>query len=170
MQTVTKKTLEIALANRINEAEAELRALKSVAINSDHKTLTNKAVWAEVEGVEAKIGDYLGIGKALYIYYQYRKDGVFMSTQKLDITAYTYNNPDGTEIGTIGIMRQSRTMTPAELQEVLNATILGREISLGKLKMDLGNADKIIKTYNKHAQALNELLDGVTWATRGVLK
>ena len=57
----TKDTLEQALAKRINESEAELEALKAVTINTTHKTLTNRAV------EHGRIGDYIGINKALFV-------------------------------------------------------------------------------------------------------
>lgn len=165
MHTITKEQLEQALAHRINEAEAELQALKAVAINTNHKTLTNRAVWSERDGVSVKIGDYSSIGKALYVYYQ-----AGHRYQSTDITAYTYNNPDGTEIGVEGFVRISRTLTPAELQKSLDDIIEGRKKSLKGLKADLVNAEKIVSKHNKIANDLTALENSVTWATRGVMR
>lgn len=170
MHTITKEQLEQALAHRINETEAEISALQSVIINTKHNTLTNRAVSSTAESVSVKVDDYIGIGKALYIYYQFRKDGVYMSNQKIDITAYTYNNPDGTEIGTEGIMRISRTMTPAELQIEVDKVIEYRKKSLKELKTDLVNASKIVSKHNKIVNDLTALENSVTWATRGVMR
>lgn len=156
---VTTKELQDVLATRINEAEAELEALKAVTINTEHKTLTNKAITG------GRIGDYIGIGKALFV--SYKSYNRYMST---DLLAYSYENPDGTEIGTNGMIRISRTMTPLELKSSLDKFIASREISLKSLKVDLINAAKIVAKYNRLSAQLNELLDGTTWATRGVLK
>lgn len=159
MNTITAKDLQTVLANRINEAEAELEALKAVTINTGHKTLTNKAVTG------GRIGDYIGIGKALFVSYQsYHR---YMST---DLVAYTYTNPDGTEIGVNGFIRTSRTLTPTELRERLDDLIASRASDIGYLKADLVNATKIVAKYNKMAEQMETFRDGLTWATRGVLK
>lgn len=168
---VTKEQLEQALTHRINQAQAELRALKAVTINTKHKALTNRTITTDgIDGVSARIGDYSSLGKALYVYYQFRKDGVYLSNEMTDITAYTYQNPDGTEIGSEGGLRTSRTMTPIELKTVLDGVIAGREVGLNNLKADLVNAKAIVSTYNTLAKQMNELLDSTTWATRAVLK
>jgi len=157
--SIESSTLKNELATRINEVEAELEALEKVTINTNHKTLTNRTV------ENGRIGDYIGIGKALFV--SYKSYNRYMST---DITAYTYEDENGQELGTNGIMRISRTMTPLELHTALDKVIEGRKESLKKLKLDLVNADRIVKKYNKLATQMNELTEGLTWATRAVLK
>lgn len=156
---ITTKELQNTLATRINEAEAELAALKAVTINVEHKTLTKKAV------TNGRIGDYLSLGKALYVDYQVNHRYLHM-----DINAYTYENPDGTQIGTDGFLRISRTMTPLELKESLDKAIASREVSLAALKLDLVNAKRITAKYNRLSEQMDELRNGLSWAARGVLK
>ena len=157
--TTTKEHLEQKLAARINETEAELEALKAVTINTKHRTLTNRAVTG------GRISDYLGIGKALYIsFYSGHR------FQTIDITAYTYYNPDGTEIGVDGIMRKSRTMTPAELADQVADLIKHREHDLRAYKHDLVNAGEIAEQWEALEQRRRDLLGGVTWATREALR
>ena len=155
----TVKELQTVLAGRINETEAELEALKAVQINTSHKTLTSRAVTG------GRIGDYLGIDKALYVSYQ--AGHRYMS---FDMIAYSYAHPDGSEIGVNGGLRISRTVSPAELRDNLDKVIAGREASLLQLKTDLVNADKIIAKYNRLAEQMSQLLDSTSYATRGVLK
>lgn len=150
---ITKESLEQTLSARINKAESELTALKAVTINTKHKSLTNRTI------ENGRIGDYIGIGKALYV--DYWADHRYLTT---DITAYVYTG----EVD--GYLRVSRTMTPTELRETLDDMITGREASLLELKADLTNAKQIITKYNTLAKQLDDLLDSVTWATRSVLK
>lgn len=157
MRTITRQEVEQTLAKRINEAEAELEALKGVTINTNHKTLTNKAV----DG--GRIGDYIGIGKALYI--NYFADRNYKTT---DITAYSYTDENGNEIGSEGGLRISRTITPLELRKLLDSVIEERAKSLKALKLDLVNASKIVTKHNKLAEQLEALENSVTWATRSV--
>lgn len=157
----TTENLQHVLAKRINEEEAEIKALEGVKINTKHKALTNRTV----EGEGARVGDYIGLGKALYV--SYRSNNKYMST---DLIAYTYNNPDGTEIGSAGGLRTSRTMTPLELQTSLIKMIEGRKASLIELKKDLANAKRIVAKFNKINEQIESFNNSVTWATRSELK
>ena len=162
---VSTDTLKEVLATRIEEAEAELRALKAVAINNKHKALNNRSVWSEIDGVNVRVGDYLSIGKALYVSYQ-----VNQRYYTTDITAYSYVDEDGKELGVEGYRRISRTITPIELQKVLDSVILNRKDGIKVLKHDLANANTIIKKYNALSDKLENLRDSLSWASRGVLK
>jgi len=157
--TIKLDTLKNALTQRIAESEAELEALKKVTINTGHKKLTNKTV------ENARIADYMGINKALYIDYRYNHR--YVSTPYV---AYTYNNPDGTEIGVDGMRRKSRTMTPLELRGMLDGVIESREQSLVAMRYDLENAGTFVTEYNKLITDLNNLTEGVTWATREAIR
>lgn len=159
MNTITLSTLQQGLTARINQAEAELAAIKNVKINTAHKKLTN----ATIEN--ARLADYLNIGKALCI--SYSIDGQY---KMLDITAYTYEDENGQEIGSNGCIRISRTVTPTEAQTIINGVILGREKTLESYKLDLVNASKIVTKYNKIAESLADLENSISWATRSLLK
>lgn len=149
------------LEKRIIENTAELEALKGVKIDTKHKTLTNKAI----SGEGARIGDYIGIGKALYVSYAVKyKDG-HTKYDKRDITAYTYNNEDGTEIGTIGIMRQSRTMTPSELNDVLIDIKDGLASTIGCLQSEYRRAESIAKKHNALVAKITEFNAGLSYAS-----
>jgi len=162
---VTQEKLEQTLAARINEAEAELGALESVIINTDHKTLTNRAVSVDDDMVRARIGGYLGDRKALYVSYEHNH-----SYKTFNLIVYTYNNPDGSEIGVEGIMRIWRKLTPLELRELLDELIAGRRKDLRAIKVDFVHAKQITANYNRLAEQMNQLLSDVTSATRGVLQ
>lgn len=149
---------------RIRETRALITALEVVKINTAHKTLTNKAV----EGGD--IGDYLGIGKALYVSYSYTRLGGGTSYERHNITAYDYNNPDGTPIGTHGIQRISRTVTPAELAERVADAIEQRRDYLGGLEADLYNIEQTHAQYVALATEMNALMDSVEGVTAGALR
>lgn len=156
---VTKEKLEQELTACINETESELTALKAVKINTKHKTLTNRAV----DG--GTIGDYIGIGKALYVNYMADRNH-----RTLDVTAYTYLDENGEELGVDGMLRISRTMTPSELQDTLNLVIESREATLKSLKIDFVKAGRIVEKYNKLASQINDLKEASSWVVRNVLK
>lgn len=159
MKTITLEALQQNLARRINESEAELEALKRVTINTNHKALTNRSV------ENGRIGDYMGIGKALYISYQFEHR--YLS---FDMIAYSYEDEAGNELGSTGWRRNSRTLTPAELKSALDDVITKRRAALHDLKVDLVNAPKFVKRWNKLAEQHEALVDSVTWATREVIR
>lgn len=150
---------------RIAQTEAELQALKGVTINTKHKTLTNRAI----DGPGARIGDYIGIDKALYVSYYADESATGGSSRHYmsrDITAYTYNNPDGSEIGVDGCMRISRTMTPAELNDVLQSIIAGLANNLTALRREKMRAETIAKQHNRLVDQLKKFNDSVSYASK----
>lgn len=162
---ITPEQIRINVQRRINEAEAELQALKGIKINTKLSTLTNRAVTGE--GV--RIGDYIGINKALYVSYKYDDSADGGSSTRYtsrDITAYTYTNPDGTEIGSEGYTRISRTLTPAELAEVVRDIIEGVALNIGDLRSEYRRAGSIAKKHNALADRINEYNDGVSYASK----
>lgn len=166
----TTEELLRALNSRIAEHEAEIRALKSVAINGKHKTLTNRAVSSEVEGVNARIGDYIGINKALFVSYQVKYLDGYTKYESATINAYSYDDEQGNEIGNHGIQRISRVITPVELQAELDKLIAMRKKELVLLKNDAKNAAKLVREFNAIADKVNAFEDKLTWAARAVLK
>jgi hypothetical protein len=83
-----------------------------------------------------------------------------------EITAYTYNNPDGSEIGTEGMMRISRTYTPAELAEVLKDVIEGKAEHVGVLESEHRRAEEIAKQHNEIAGAVEKFNSSVSYASK----
>lgn len=152
MKTITVSELEQRLTKEIDLQETELQAICAVNINTTHTKLTNRAI----DG--ARLGDYIGIGKALYI------------CSGVDVLAYTYKNSDGSEIGTIGMQRISRTMTPQELHDAIDRDIKNREESLKTLKKDLNNVRSIVRENNALAEKFLNLVGSVSWVTRGLMR
>ncbi len=166
----TTEQLLSVLDGRIAEHEAELSALKAVAINGNHKTLTNRAVWSEVDGVNTRIGDYLGINKALFVSYSVKYLDGHTKYESSTINAYSYDDEQGKEIGSNGMHRISRTITPVELQAELDKLIAMRKKELELLNNDAKNAAKLVREFNAIADKVNAFEDQLTWATRSVLK
>lgn len=160
----TAERLKTALAERLADDRAELAALEAVTINTKHKTLTNRAV----EG--ARLGDYIGIGKALYISYYVEQPNGAKHYKSRDVTVYTYQNPDGSEIGTEGISRISRTMTPTEARAELDRVIEQKRESINDIMEDYLQADKLGAKYDKLNGELEQFMDGLSWAARGILR
>ena len=157
------ETIKSKIEERMNETRALITALEGVKINTAHKTLTNKAV----EG--GKVDDYLGIGKALYVSYSYAHNGV-TAYERHPIAAYDYNNPDGTPIGTDGIQRIIRTITPAELARLVSDAVKQRREYLKKLEADMAGIEQTHARYNALAIEINKLLDSVEGVTAGALQ
>jgi hypothetical protein len=154
-----RKNLKI----EITEKESELQALKGVKINTKHKTLTNAAI----SGKGARIGDYLSIGKALYVSYVVDHSASGGSGRKYmtrDITAYSYFDEKGHEIGSNGMVRISRTLTPTELFEVLRDVKDSIEMALRGLKSEYRRADSIARKHNTLIQKINEFNDSLSYA------
>ena len=158
------ETVKSKIEARMNETRAIITALEGVKINTAHKTLTNKAV----EGGE--IGDYLCIGKALYVSFSYTRHNGGTSYERRDISAFDYNNPDGTPIGTEGMQRISRTITPAELAERVADTIQQRREYLEKLEADMAGIEQTHARYTELAIEMNALMDSVEGVTAGALQ
>jgi len=95
--TITAEQIRKNLQQHIAEDTAELIALKNVKIDTKHNKLTNRAV----EG--ATVFNYLDIDKAIRVPYQIKFADGHIRYASREIIAYTYNNPDGSEIGTEGI-------------------------------------------------------------------
>jgi hypothetical protein len=162
---VTKEQVEQSVSKAINETEAELRALKAITINVEHKKLTNKAVQSELDDVSVRVGDYV-VNKALYISYRSYNRYLISTT----IAAYAYEDEQGNSLGSIAGLKTSRTLTPTELQDSLDKVIEGRKELLSRLKSDLVAAQYIVDTYNDLNGRMNELLKGLTSAVTTVLK
>ena len=158
------ETVKSKIEARMNETRALITALEGVKINTAHKTLTNKAV----EGGE--VGDYLGIGKALYVSYSYARHNGGTAYERHEIPAYAYNNPDGTPIGTEGIQRISRTITPAELARLVSDVVKQRREYLEKLESDMAGIEQTHARYTALAVEINELMDSVEGVTAGALQ
>lgn len=158
MNKITVSQLQNKLNERINDVSAEIDALKAVKINTSHKTLTNRAI------ENGTIGDYLSIGKALFISYQ--SDYRYQTTT---INAYSYEDENGQELGSDGFRRISRTITPLELKASLDQVIGYRENDLAGYKNDLKRAESIVFEHNNIVDRAEKLSNGVTWATRSLL-
>lgn len=161
---ITANKVRENIKARIAENQAELDALKGVTIDTKQKTLSNRAI----SGKGTIIGDYIGLGKALYINYTIDKPkdgGSYTSYTKRDITAYSYYNPDGSEIGTNGCMRISRTITPAELNDILTDVKDGLASTIGNLQSEYRRATSIAKKHNALVAKINEYNDGLSYAS-----
>lgn len=160
----TTQRLKTTLAERLADDRAQLEALKAITIKTTHKALTNRSI----EG--ARLGDYIDIGKALYISYYVENGSGYKQYKSRDITVYTYQNPDGSEIGAEHGLRISRTMTPTEARAELDRIIDGLQESITSIEADYKQADKIAAKYDKLSDQMESFLDGLTWASRGALK
>jgi len=158
--TITAEQIREKLGMRIAEHEAELKALKGVKIDTKHKTLTNRAI----SGEGARIGDYIGINKALYVSYVV-EHGHSCKYMNRDITAYSYYDENGQELGTKDYTRISRTITPAELATVVRDVMDGLASTIGQLKSEYKRADAIAKKHNKLVEQLKAFNDGVSYAS-----
>jgi len=161
---ITKEVIREKLGLRIAEAEAELEALKGVKINTDHKVLTNRAI----SGKGARIGDYIGIGKALYVSYTVdhsKYGGSPMKYMSRDITAYSYYDENGAELGSKECLRISRTITPAELAVIVQDVKDGLASAIGDLKSEYRRADSIARKQNALVDKIDEFNKSVSYAS-----
>lgn len=158
--TITATEIRKNLDARLAEERAELEALKAVKINVRHNVLTNRAI----DG--ATVFNYLDINKAIRVSYTVQTPEGGRRYCSREITAYTYNNPDGSEIGTNGIMRISRTYTPAELAEVLRDIIESKAEFIGTLESEHNRAEEIAEQHNVLAEQINKFNDGVSYASK----
>lgn len=159
--TITKEQIREKLAARIAENEAELKALKGIKIDASHKVLTNRAV----SGENARIGDYIGLGKALFVFYSVEyKDGHSRHFTR-DITAYSYEDENGQEIGSSGGLRISRTITPAELAVIIQDIKDGLASNITNLKSEYRRADTIAKKHNALVEKIEAFNDGLSYAS-----
>lgn len=158
---ITAEQIRKNLENRITENEAELKALKGVKIDTKQKTLTNRAI----SGEGARIGNYLDINKALYVSYAIKyKDGHTRYASR-DITAYSYTDENGQEIGSKNFIRTSRTITPAELAEILQDVKDGLASTIGDLRSEYRRAESIAKKHNVLVEKIKQFNDGLTYAS-----
>jgi hypothetical protein len=163
--TITPEQIRNNLQKRITETKAELQALKGVHIDTKHKTLTNRAITGE----GARIDDYIGIGKALYVSYVIKyKDGSMRYASR-DITAYSYQKEDGSEIGAKDGLRISRTITPAELQVILQDVKDGLASLVGELESEYRRAASIAKKHNALVDKINEFNKDLSYASEAQL-
>lgn len=160
--SITTEQVRKNLQKRIDEYTAELEALKGVTINTKLATLTNRAI----SGPGARIGDYIGIGKALYVSYSIKySDGHTRYTSR-DITAYSYYDEQGQEIGTSGIQRISRTITPKELQVILQDVTEGLASAIGDLQSEYRRANTIAKQHNALVGKIEQFNKSVSYASK----
>jgi hypothetical protein len=162
---ITAERIRTSLQKRLDEETAELEALKNVSINTDHKTLTNRAI----TGDGARIGDYLGINKALFVSYIVAYSDGSKRYASRDITAYSYYDEAGKEIGANGCIRISRTITPAELADILRDVIESKAEFIGTLQSEFKRAETIAKKHNALVKQINEFNDSVSYASEAQL-
>jgi len=149
------------LQKRIDEDGAELAALQGVKINTDHKTLTNKAV----TGDGARIGEYLGINKALYLSYAIKYIDGHIRYDSTNFIAYSYEDENGAELGTVGCVRISRTVTPKELAETVRGIIEAKKQAIAKLKSDYRRAETIAKQQNALIDKIDKFNNTTSYAS-----
>ena len=142
--------------------------LETVKSKIEARMNETRALITALEGGE--IGDYLCIGKALYVNYSYARHNGGTAYERHNITAYSYNTPDGTPIGTHGIQRILRTITPAELAESVADAIQYRREYLEKLKADMAGIEQTHARYTELAIEMNALMDSVEGVTAGALQ
>ena len=158
--TITVQEIRKNLDARLAEERAELEALKAVKVNTKHNVLTNRAI----EG--ATVFNYLDINKAIRVSYVVETPEGGRRYCSREITCYSYNHPDGSEIGTNGILRISRTMTPAEVAEQLRDIIEGKAEFIGTLESEHRRAEEIAEQHNALAEQINKFNDGVSYASK----
>lgn len=156
------KTLEQVQADfneRKADAVAKLAAWEKVTINASHKALTARAI----EG--ARIGDYLSIGKALYITYsvghRYYTD---------NMAVYSYTAEDGGSLGSDGILKNSRTLTPREASELVSEHVEKLRQYVADLETDTAQLEGVYKEYAAIRQAAVDIENKLkTGAAQGAL-
>lgn len=158
--TITATEIRKNLDARLAEERAELEALKAVRINTKHNVLTNRAI----EG--ATVFNYLDINKAIRVSYTVQTPEGGKRYMSREITCYSYNHPDGSEIGTNGILRISRTMTPAEVAEQLRDIVESKAEFIGTLESEYNRAEEIAEQRNALAEQINKFNDGVSYASK----
>jgi hypothetical protein len=160
--TITADQIRQNLSARIAEDEAQLEALKRVKIDTKHKTLTNRAI----SGDGARIGDYIGINKALFVSYAVKYADGHTKDETRDITAYSYHDEDGKEIGSKDFLRISRTITPAELAVIVQDVMDGLASTIGDLKSEYRRAESIATKHNALVAKLQQFNDSVSYASQ----
>jgi hypothetical protein len=150
------------LQNRIDELQAELAALNGVNVNIKHKKLTNKAI----SGNGARIANYGGIDKALYLSYSVKYKNGHSKYEHTSYIVYSYNDEKGDELGSDSCLRISRTITPVELVELLSDIITARLESLTGLELEYKKADSIAKKHNKIVKLINEYNEDLSYASK----
>lgn len=162
---ITAEQIRENLQKRIDEVTAELRAVRGITIDTKQKTLTNRAI----SGDGAKIDNYLGINKALFVSYLIKyKDGA-TRYETTTITAYSYTDLDGNEIGTNGIMRISRTITPTELLVIVRDIVESRANTIGELQSEYRRAGAIAKKQNALIDKIDEFNKNLSYASEAQL-
>jgi hypothetical protein len=151
----TAEQIRTNLQARIEEMAAELEALKSVTINTKHKTLTNRAVGG------GTIINYLNIGKALSVSYAV-ETATRRQYMNRTITAYSYEDEDGRDLGAVNYRRVSRTITPAELADRVAGIIDNLEDALKQLKREYKRADAIARKQNALIDKIKEFNDSIS--------
>lgn len=161
---ITLEELENNLKNRILENQAEVKALRGVSINTSHKTLNNRSVTGE--GV--RIGDYIGINKALFVSYAVEWPDNRRKYETTTITAYSYEDENGVSLRSVpgSYTRTSRTITPEELRKVVNGVIEARIETIKELKKELKRSRTIVKQQNSLVDKLKAFNDSVSYASQ----
>ena len=141
------------------DAAAKLEAWEKVKINASHKALTARAI----EG--GRLDDYLGIGKAIYISYntgnRYHSD---------NLTVYSYEDQNGQSLGTSGIMKNSRTLTPREASEAVAEHVERLRQYVADLEADEAQLESVYKEYAAARRAAVDIENKLkTGAAQGAL-
>lgn len=159
---MTAEDIRNNLQTRLDESNAELLALKGVKIDTKQKTLTNRAI----SGDGARIDKYMDLGKALYVSYAIKyKDGHTRYASR-DITVYSYHDQAGNELGVEGYRRISRTITPTELNVILQDIKDSLASTIGDLKSEYRRAESIAKKHNAIIDKINAFNDGLSYASK----
>lgn len=159
MYKITAEQIRQNLDKRLAEDRAELEALKAVKINTKHNKLTNRAI----EG--ATVFNYLDINKAIRISYVVELPDGGRRYMSREVTAYTYTDKNGQEIGTNGILRISRTLEPAELVEQLKDIIESKANHIGELESERRRAETIARQHNALVERIEKFNDGLSYAS-----
>lgn len=154
---ISEQELRDALTLRLGQIDAELTALKAVTINTDHKTLTNRAISPDTASIRTQSYSLTGT-KELAVYYSEPTE---------------YGNTRGTsttidaseETGeTVNYLKQYRTITPQQLRLKLDAVIDGRQHTRDAVAADLTNVPQIVASHNHLVDMIEAHNNSITYA------
>lgn len=164
-KTITADEVRSNLQRSIDKSTAKLNALKGVTINTTHKVLTNRAI----SGDGARIDDYLGINKALFISYAVKYSDGHTGYMSDDIIAYSYYDENGRELGSNSGLRISRVITPNELNHNVQKVVVSLESYIKELKFEYKRADTIVKKRNDLLAKIEDFNNSINSATEAKL-
>lgn len=159
MRNITVSEARNNLIQRFTELQAEAEALEAVKINVKHKTLTNRAVTG------GRIGDYLGINKALYVSYAVTYPDMRVKYQSFELPAYSYHDENGQEIGTNGVVRISRTLTPSELQELVADVVKKKREYIAELEAEFKQVKELVQERQEILEKIEAFNNKVSYAS-----